>query len=88
MLMWFYLETEFRPEYLELVAGVQSEEYYINMAAAWYFATALTKQYETAVPYLEQGRLSVWVHNKSIQKAVESYQIPAEKKGYLRGLKR
>ena len=58
------------------------------MAVAWYFATALTKQYDAALPWLEQDRLEPWVHNKSIQKAVESYQIPADRKAYLRGLKR
>ena len=87
MLMWFYLETEFEPEYLEL-AAVQLEEYYIRMAVAWYFATALTKQYDAALPWLEQNRLEPWVHNKCIQKAVESYQIPSDRKAYLRGLKR
>lgn len=87
MLMWFYLEEEFQEEYLKLVASVRSDEYYINMAAAWYFATALTKQYDAALPYLEQGRLTLWVHNKAIQKALESYQIPKERKEYLRGLK-
>lgn len=87
MLMWFYLETEFEPEYLEL-AAVRSEEYYIRMAVAWYFATALTKQYDAALPWLKQNRLEPWVHNKTIQKAVESYQIPDDRKTYLRGLKR
>lgn len=87
MLMWFYLESEFDAEYLELVAGVRSEEYYINMAVAWYFATALTKQYDAALPYVKEKRLSVWIHNKTIQKAVESYQISDERKAYLRKLK-
>lgn len=87
MLMWFYLETEFEPEYLEL-AAVRSEEYYIRMAVAWYFQAALTKQYDAALPWLKQNRLEPWVHNKTIQKAVESYQIPDDRKTYLRGLKR
>ncbi len=88
MLMWFYLEDEFEAGYLEMAAAVRSEEYYIKMAVAWYFATALTKQYDAALPWIEQERLEPWVHNKTIQKAVESYQIPNERKAYLRGLKR
>lgn len=88
MLMTFYLDDAFRPEYLELAASVRSEEYYINMMTAWYFATALFKQYEAAVPYLEQKRLDTWTHNKTIQKAVESRRITEEQKDYLRSLKR
>ena len=87
MLMRFYLDEEFKPEYLELVSGVESEEYYVNMMIAWYFATALAKQYEAALPYLKERRLSVWTHNKTIQKACESNRITAEQKAYLRGLK-
>lgn len=87
MLMRFYLDDKFKPEYLELVSGVKSEEYYVNMMVAWYFATALAKQYDAALPYLEERRLSVWTHNKTIQKACESYRITAEQKAYLRGLK-
>lgn len=87
LLMEFYMDDEFKPEYPELVAGIHSEEYYINMAAAWYFATALTKQYDAVVHYLEEKRLDLWIHNKSIQKAVESYQVPQERKVYLRSLK-
>lgn len=84
MLMSFYLDEAFSPEYLELAASVQSEEYYINMMIAWYFATALAKQYDAALPYIEQQRLSVWTHNKAIQKAVESYRITTEQKEYLK----
>ena len=87
MLMRFYLDQEFKPEYLELVSGVVSEEYYVNMMIAWYFATALAKQYDAALPYLEQRRLAPWTHNKTIQKACESYRITAEQKQYLRSLK-
>lgn len=87
MLMRYYLDEAFRPEYLAWVAAVRSEEYYVNMMAAWYFATALAKQYEAALPYLEQRRLEPWTHNKAIQKAVESYRITPEQKAYLRGLK-
>ena len=87
MLMNHFLEEDFREEYLALVASVQSEEYYVRMMQAWYFATALAKQYETAVKYLEQRKLEVWVHNKTIQKARESYRISQEQKEYLKSLK-
>lgn len=87
MLMSFYLNDAFLPEYLETVAAIRSEEYYVNMMIAWFFATALAKQYTAVVPYLEQNRLEKWTHNKTIQKAVESYRITEEQKAYLRGLK-
>ena len=82
-----YLEEDFDKEYLSLVSNVQSEEYYINMMIAWYFATALAKQWEDAIIYLEERKLSVWVHKKTIQKAIESYRITPEQKTYLRSLK-
>ena len=88
ILMEFYLDEHFKNEYLELVAAVRSEEYYIKMVVAWYFATALAKQYDSAVRYVEECRLDVWTHNKTIQKAVESYRITQEQKEYLRTLKR
>lgn len=88
MLMLFYLEDQFEPEYLDLAADVNREEYYVRMMVAWFFATALAKQYEFALPYLEGNRLSVWVHNKTIQKATESYRITEEQKNYLKKLKR
>ncbi len=87
MLMCYYLEDEFNTEYLSLVANIKSDEYYVNMMLAWYFATALTKQYDATIPYLENRRLSKWVHNKTIQKAVESYRIYEEHKEYLKSLK-
>ena len=87
MLMQHFLDDEFDPAYPELVAGVRSEEYYVNMMIAWYFATALAKQYDAVLPYLEGRRLDPWVHNKTIQKAVESYRISDEQKEYLRSLK-
>lgn len=87
MLMRFYLEEDFRPQYLQWVAQVVSQEYYVNMMRAWYFATALAKQYEAAVVYLEEKRLDVWTHNKAIQKACESFRVTAEQKKYLRSLK-
>ena len=87
MLMRYFLDEEFQPEYLELAASVQSEEYYVRMMVAWYFATALAKQYDASVRYLEEKRLEPWVHNKAIQKARESYRVPAERKAYLNTLK-
>ena len=88
MLMQLYLDDAFDKQYTDLVAAVQSKEYYVNMMRAWYFATALAKQYDTAVVYLENQRLDVWTHNKTIQKAIESYRITDEQKQYLRSLKR
>lgn len=88
MLMSHFLEEDFKSEYLRLVAEVESEEYYVNMMVAWFFATALAKQWKESVLYLEEKRLSPWVHNKTIQKAVESYRISKEEKEYLRGLRR
>ena len=88
MLMSHYLDEGFVPEYLDAVAAVHSEEYYVNMMIAWYFATALTKQYDAALPYLVEQRLAPWTHNKTIQKAIESYRITDERKAYLRSLKR
>ena len=85
MLMRLFLDEDFSPEYLEMAAGVQSQEYYVNMMIAWYFATALAKQWDAAVPYIEQHRLSDWVHKKTIQKAVESYRLTSEQKEYLKG---
>ena len=87
-LMRYYLEEQFKPEYLQWVAAVDSEEYYVKMMVAWYFATALAKQYGATLPYLEKGLLPTWNHNKAIQKAVESYRITPEQKQYLRTLKR
>lgn len=87
MLLGLYLDENFKPEMLELVAGIRSEEYYVNMMIAWYFATALAKQPESALPYLQQNRLAKWTHNKTIQKAIESFRINDDTKAYLRGLK-
>lgn len=87
MLMKFFLDEEFSPEYPEMVAKIRSEEYYINMMIAWYFATALAKQYETILPYIEKQRLDIWTHNKTIQKAIESFRITSEQKAYLKTLK-
>jgi 3-methyladenine DNA glycosylase AlkD len=87
MFMTFYLDDAFRLEILELVAGIRSDEYYVNMMIAWYFATALAKQYEAVLPYIQEQRLEKWTHNKAIQKAIESYRISDEAKAYLRTLK-
>ena len=87
MLMTFYLDEDFRPEYLKMPASVRSEEYYVNMARAWYFATALAKKYDQVLPFLEEQKMDVWTHNKTIQKAIESYRITTEQKEYLRALK-
>lgn len=84
MLMRLFLDEDFSPEYLKIVANVQSQEYYVNMMIAWYFATALAKQWEETVPYMEEHRLPEWVHKKTIQKAVESYRITPEQKEYLK----
>ena len=88
MLMTHFLDEDFKKEYLEMVANIHSEEYYVKMVIAWFFATALAKQWDYAVIYLENNRLDVWVHNKTIQKARESLRISLEKKEYLKKLKR
>ena len=87
MLMRHYLDEEFKTEYPEKVAAIRSEEYYVNMMRAWYFSTALAKQYENVLPFLEKRQMDVWTHNKTIQKAIESYRITSEQKEYLRTLR-
>lgn len=87
MLMRYYLGDAFRPEYLAWTAEVQSQEYYVNMMRAWYFATALAKQPDDALPWLTEHRLDVWTHNKTIQKALESFRISPEMKQQLRKLR-
>ena len=87
MLMQHYLDESFKEEYLEMVASIKSEEYYINMMIAWYFATALAKQWNVTIKYIEEKRLSSWVHNKTIQKAVESYRINDTQKDYLKSFR-
>ena len=85
MLMRLYLDTDFDPEYVRIVAEVKSDEYYVNMMIAWYMATALAKQWDVVIPYIEEHRMPDWVHRKTIQKAVESYRITDEQKRYLKG---
>ena len=87
MLMEHYLDDDFDIAYPERVAVIRSEEYYVNMMIAWYFATALAKQYDAVLPFIENRRLDIWTHNKAIQKAVESYRITPEQKEYLKTLK-
>ena len=87
LLMSLYLDENFKEEYLELVSNVRSNEYYVNMMIAWYFQTALTKQYDSAIKYLVDKKLPVWVHNKAIQKSIESFRISEDKKQYLKSLK-
>ena len=88
MLMQYYLDYRFKPEYLDLVSKIKSNEYYVNMMIAWFFATALAKKYDYAVKYLEENVLDTWTHNKTIQKAIESYRITDSQKEYLRSLKK
>ena len=87
MLMEHFLDEDFDVSYPDLVASIRSEEYYVNMMSAWYFATALAKQYEDILPFIENNRLDIWTHNKTIQKAVESFRITDEQKAYLKSLK-
>lgn len=87
MLMEHFLDEDFDLKYPEKVSKLRSDEYYVNMMIAWYFATALAKQYEAVLPYIEEKKLDVWTHNKAIQKSVESYRITPEQKEYLKSLK-
>ena len=87
MLMSYYLDDNFKSDYLKLVSKIKSDEYYVNMMIAWYFATALAKQYDKTIPYIENNVLDKWTHNKTIQKAIESYRVSDDHKEYLRKLK-
>jgi 3-methyladenine DNA glycosylase AlkD len=87
MLMEHFLGDDFDIAYPEMVAAIESDEYYVNMMRAWYFATALAKQYESIIPFIEEKKLDRWTHNKAIQKSVESYRITPEQKVYLKSLK-
>ena len=87
MLMEHFLDEDYDIKYPEIVAKVRSDEYYVNMMIAWYFATALAKQYDSILPFIEGKKLDTWTHNKAIQKSVESYRITAEQKEYLKSLK-
>ena len=87
MLMEHFLKEDYDPAYPRMVSEVRSEEYYVNMMIAWYFATALAHQYDSILPFLEGRRLDPWTHNRAIQKATESYRITPEQKAYLRMLR-
>ena len=87
MLMTHFLDDSFSADFLEIPAAIRSEEYYVKMMVAWFFATALAKQWEATLPYLENRQLDPWTHRKTIQKAIESYRIPSERKDYLRTLR-
>ena len=87
MLMLNFLDEDFKPDYLEWLAEIRSHEYYVNMMLAWFYATALAKQWEATLPYIENHRLDKWVHNKTIRKAIESFRVTDEQKAYLRTLK-
>ena len=88
MMMVYFLGNAFSAECAELAASVVSDEYYVNMMIAWYFATALAKNWDDVISYIEDGRLPLWVHNKTIQKAIESNRVSSEGKAYLKELKR
>ena len=87
MLMNEFLDADFKPEYLALAASNHGEDYYLKMMVAWYFATALAKQYDETLPYIEQCRLDPWVHKKAIQKALESFRVTPAHKEYLKSLR-
>lgn len=87
ILMSHFLDSDFDPVYPQMVCSLKSEDYYVKMMVAWYFATALSKRYEEVLPFLEERRLEKWTHNRSIQKAVESYRITDSRKEYLKTLR-
>ena len=87
MLMSHFLDEDFKPEYLDIPASINSDEYYINIMKAWFFATALAKQWETTLPYVQERKLDEWTHKKTIQKATESYRITKEQKDLLKTLR-
>jgi 3-methyladenine DNA glycosylase AlkD len=84
MLMQHFLDNDFKPQYLDMAVAVKSEEYYVNMGIAWYMATALAKQWDAAIPYITSGKMGKWVHNRTIQKAIESRRISPEQKNFLK----
>ena len=87
LLMKYFLDEDFKPDYLELPASIRSEEYYVNMMIAWLFAEALVKQWDSAITFIRGKNLDVWTHNMAIQKACESFRVSPEHKEYLKGLR-
>ncbi|MBR4179522.1 MAG: DNA alkylation repair protein [Treponema sp.] len=87
LLMKYFLDDDFKPEYLELPSQIRSNEYYVNMMTAWLFAEALVKQWDATLPFIQKQKLDSWTHNKAIQKACESFRVSTERKEYLRSLK-
>ena len=88
LLMKYFLDEKFKVEYLNIATQIKSEEYYVNMMVAWFFATALAKQWDDVIFVLEDNLLDDWTHNKTIQKARESFRITPEQKQYLKSLKK
>lgn len=86
-LMKFFMNERLDKKHLKLISSIKSDEYYINMAIAWYFATALSSNWDLVIPYIENLKLDKWIHNKTIQKSVESYRITPEQKTYIKTLK-
>jgi hypothetical protein len=87
LLMKYFLDDDYKPEYLELPASIRSDEYYVNMMTAWLFAEALVKQWDTAITFIQEKKLDTWTHNKAIQKACESFRVSPEHKEYLKGFR-
>ena len=87
MLMKHFLDEDFEPEYIALVSQIRSDEYYVNLMIAWFFAEALAKQYDSALPYIEERALDPWTHNKTIQKSLESRKIAPSRKAVLKSLR-
>ena len=87
MLMQYFLDDDFDPKYPKMVAAIRSDEYYVNMMIAWYFATALAKQYDAVIEYMTGRKLDEWTHKKTIQKCVESYRVSDEHKEFLKSLR-
>ena len=87
LLKKYFLDEEFKPEYLELCSQIRSPEYYVNMMTAWLFSEALVKQWDATLPFILEKKLDSWTHNKAIQKSIESFRITPEQKDYLRSLK-
>ena len=85
--MKYFLDDDYKADYLELPASIRSDEYYVNMMTAWLFAEALVKQWDTAITFIQNKKLDTWTHNKAIQKACESFRVSDERKDYLRTLK-